>query len=476
MPRRVQDIIPAEHRSIRDIPVRPRASFKESSRLRKQALKEEENEIRESITIAKNRREEENSKDNTEIPISRIEVPSRMMPVTPPTQKVQSRIRIGKWPIITFVVIAAIVIAGYFASTYYSQATFTIIPKVVPVIVNGTYVAQSTLQSSGLSYEIITLKKSATSTVPAVNGALTNTKATGKVTFYNSYSSQSVRLIAGTRLTDGNDHVYRLASSIAIPAYTKKTDTIVPGKIVANIIADQAGQDYNISQTDSPIDLKIVAYANSPKYSTIYAKPVGAISGGFAGVKKIVSPSVMASTTANLKADISASLIEEIKSKIPVGYIMYDKGYVTTFTSPIIGGSSATSATISIDGTMYGIAFPINRLAETFAGAQTISLFGPFSYTVPGIETLKVVITNLKDFSPTKKGALVLSAKGNLKIVGTIPVEEIKKKLSGISLVATQDVFKLYSSVIESGSGELAPPWAKIPTDISRVKVIVEEP
>jgi hypothetical protein len=154
---------------------------------------------------------------------------------------------------------------------------------------------------------------------------------------------------------------------------------------------------------------------------------------------------------------------------------MFDKGYVAVFGAPIIGGN-ASSTNISLSGTLYGIIVPKNRLIEAFAGDQTISLFKSFSYTAPGLESVDSVITNLKDFSPTKKGALVIHAKGDMKIIGTIPVEEIKKKLAGLPLAKTQDIFKLYSPVIESGSGELAPPWAKIPTDLKRLKVIVKEP
>ena len=71
--------------------------------------------------------------------------------------------------------------------------------------------------------------------------------------------------------------------------------------------------------------------------------------------------------------------------------------------------------------------------------------------------------------------ALVLRAKGDIKLVGTVPVDDITKKLEGISLAKTQDVFKSYSAVIASGSGELVPPWAKIPNNPKRISITVKE-
>ena len=369
-----------------------------------------------------------------------------------------------------------IVGVAYFASGYYSQATFTIIPKIIPVSVNSTYVAQGSTDSTGLTYDIVVLKRYATTTVSAKNSPITNTKAVGKVTFYNLSSNQSIRLIAGTRLSADNGLVYRLSSSIVIPGYTKPANDVIPGKITANITADQSGQQYNITQNDKMTDFKIVAYFGQTKYTTVYGKPVSAISGGFSGVKKIINPSTLASTTAKLKAGITELLSKDIKSSIPSGYIMYDKNFVNTFANPVVGGTDSNTATVSLEGTTYAIILPETKLIETFAGLQTTGLFGSFAYTVPGLESLDVNITNLKDFSPSKKGALVFKAKGDMKIIGTIPVDELKNKLKGLSLSKTQDVFKSYSQIIESGSGELAPPWANIPTDLNKIKVIIQEP
>lgn len=472
MPRRVQDIIPAEKRSIREVSVSPRIT-KPVIRVKKPVVEEKIEQIEQVEEVV----EPKVKKDVTNIEINKVNIlNNRRIPITPPVINTKTRSKLYKWPLITLISLLIIVGVAYFASSYYAQATFTIIPKVVPVSINSTYVAQGSTDSTGLTYEVITFKRSATTTVSSTNGPVTNTKAVGKVTFYNSYSSQSIRLIAGTRLSADNGLVYRLSSSIVIPGYTKSGSTIVPGKITTSITADQPGQQYNIAQSDSMTDMKVVAYKGQPRYTTVYAKPISAISGGFSGVKKIVSPTALASTTAKLKAEITETLSNDIKSLIKPEYIMYERNFVNTFTSPVIGGTDSSQATVSLEGSMYAIVLPRSKLIETFVGSQVTSLFGSFAYTAPGLELLDVNITNIKDFSPTKKGALVFKAKGDMKIIGTIPVDEIKDKLKGLSLSKTQDIFKSYSPVIESGSGELAPPWANIPTDLNKIKVVVQEP
>ena len=481
MPRRVQDIRPAERRSIRDIEInteesakatRVKKSLPESSRRGAKAIKVpgiKKTSTAEELEVTEVEGEE----------VVPIHKPSanvfQRMPITPPTMIRRPSRRIGLWFTIGFGLVVLIIGAAYIASVKYSKASFTIIPKVIPLNLNGTYVASANQNDTSITYELVTVKDSATLTVPASSGPQTSTKASGKVTFYNTSSNQTIRLIAGTRLSSEKGLIYRLSSSIVIPGYTKPAGTIVPGKINAGIVADQAGQNYNLDQSELNGDFKIVAYKGTNKYETIYAKPLSAITGGFVGVKKIVSPSVLASTTASLKSQLTTSLLQKLKGMVPAGSIMYDGSYVSQFSAAEIGGTEKNAATVTIQATLYGIAFKQNKLIETLAGNQSTTLFGQFKYTAPGLEELQVNITNLKDYSPSKKGTLVLRVKGAMRLLGTVPVDEIKTKLAGISLAETQNIFKLYGPVIESGSGELAPPWAKIPTDLSRITVTVKE-
>ncbi|MFA6294856.1 MAG: hypothetical protein WC666_00340 [Candidatus Paceibacterota bacterium] len=438
MPRRVEDIVPANHREIHDV--------------------------------------------TRDIHVRRVKEPLKRMPITPPPPpQRREKSRHFKWLAVTLGIFVIIAIAGYFASTLYSKAIFTIVPKVVPIVINGTkpYIAEASSEKVSkngiIPYKLVTIRATASTTVAATNGATTNTKSTGKVTVYNNFSAQPIRLIAGTRLSGDNNLLYKLTSSIVVPGYTKSTTgTIVAGKINVSIIADQPGQNYNISKLGIVGDLKIVAYKGSVKYDSVYARLLTDIAGGFSGTKKIINPALMASTTAALKTNLTTSLLSQVKSQIPEEYIMYDSNYITTFGVPMTGDGKPGTATVSEQGTIYAILFPRKALIDALAGSSATSLFEPFSYTAPGLESLDVVINNIKDFSPDKKTSLVIHAKGNVKLIGIVPIEEIKGKLAGISLIETESVFRTYSSVIESATGELLPMWAKVPKNVSRIEINIK--
>ena len=463
MPRRVQDIVPGEHRHVRDVP---------AERQVERAKPERPKIVRET----KDAEPEQEIKIHHK-PLGPLgPVSKKHLLVTPPPPRAKRQGNRLKWLILALSIIAIIGIIGFVASSYYSRATFTITPKVIDVPVNGTFVAQIASATSTLAYEVVTVKGAASSTVAATDGPSISTKSTGKITLYNSYSNQPVRLIAGTRLSSDGNSIYRLPGSVIIPGYTNPSGTIMPGKTVVSIVADQPGQAYNLTKSDNVDNFKVVAYKGGPRYESVYAKMATDISGGFVGVKKITDASAVASTTAKIKAYLTTSLLAQAKSAVPQGYIMYDNSYISSFATPDVGGVIERSATITLQGTVYGIIFKKNELLAKISNGQSGMSFGSFSYTSPGLEELQVAIVNLKDFSPSKKVSLVMKVKGDVKLIGTVPVDDIVKKLEGISLAKTPDVFKSYSSVIASGTGELVPPWAKIPKNPKRIAVTVQMP
>lgn len=459
MPRRVQDIVPNNHRSIRDIPI-------------------ERNTIHAPVEPPR-RRSSRTSPDtdikhqNSTHKESVSEISEKRASFVPPPQNNKPR-RSRKIFFISIILIVMVTGMAYVASAYFSHATFTISPKTIPIEVNSTYVAQNTTESS-LKYDLAVVKGSASVTVPAIDGPEISTSAKGKITIYNNYSSQPQRLIAGTRFADSSGHIYRLTSSITIPGYTGSSDSPIPGKTVAEVTADKPGQEYNISKNTFSENLSIVAYKGTPRYGVMYGQLNTDIMGGFVGTKKTVAEGTLASSTQELRSKITADLLAQIASTMPEGYIMYSDGYIVEFSPATVDGSDPKSANVKMSGTMYGIIFSQNELVDRIAGKETTSAFEEFGYSTPNLESLDFVISNQKDFSPQKENTLIFKLTGKLNLVGSIPIQELKIKLSGLSLQDTTAILKLYKPVIdiEKSSGRVTPPWSKVPSNIERITVDV---
>ena len=383
------------------------------------------------------------------------------------------------WLVVFIVIVAAVAGTAYAASAYFSKATFTIVPVEADASLSGiTIVANGTSTPGTLRYEVIRETGVATTSVPATDGAYISTKSSGTVILYNSYQKAPQRLIAGTRLSSDPGLVYRLTGSVSVPGYSTAGGTVIPGSIRATVVADQAGDQYNLSRNAGANGLHVIAYSGSDRYGAIYAKLSSDITGGFTGTRKTVEPSLIATTTQTLQASLAKSLRDKALTGVPAGYVMYQSAYATAFDPASIGGSAKGSATISVSGTLYGITFKKTDLAAKLVGPQKIAVFQGSPFQASGIESLTFAITNPDTFSPARLTALIAKVSGNVKLTGVIPVDEIRRKLAGLSLPATRDVFASYSSVVDisKSSGELFPSWASgVPNDPSRISVQVRD-
>lgn len=464
MPRRVEDIIRSDRRTVRDIPRPEKPADKPH---RKEQVSDSE---AESVPIRR----------NTTAPLHVTPPP----PKEPPRARRPRASRASKARKIGVGVFLAVIllVAGtaYVASTYFSHATFTIVPVTLPVTAtNTTIVVTATTTPGYLRYEVVRYTGSASTTLPAIDGTVVSTKATGTVTLFNSYAKDGQRLIAGTRFAGENGQIYRLSSSVFIPGYTSSGVGTSPGTIRATLVADAAGSQYNMARNDGGSVLHIVAYQGSPRYDTVYAKAYTGMTGGFAGTKKIVNPQVLASTTADVQAALTRSLAAQALAHVPEGYVTYPTAYGTSFAPTDVSGSDPKKAVVTVSGTLYSIVFKQRELAAKLAGPDNMSRFGSAQYSITGLESLNFTITNPSTFRATKLNTLIARLSGSITLTGVVPTDEIRHKLAGMPLADTRQVFASYGSVIDisRSSGELFPSWASaVPKDESRISVVVKKP
>ena len=478
MVRRVEDIIPANHRSIRDVSVRAKSGSSKSEKT--EVIETKKHTASESIEHGKHVHIDKIKSDNKE-PISSHKV--SFIHSEKPRRKSTGL----RWLLLTVGVIVLFAGLGYIASVYFARATFTITPKNVSMEINNTFLAfdstQNTIVASGtIPYSFITVRGVASSTVPATIGPAISTKAQGPITIYNSFGTQAQRLVAGTRFINSSGKVYRLTSSVVVPGLTSPSKTVVPGTVSTTLVADQPGDAYNITGADSVSDFKIMSFKGTPKYDSIYARLTAPIVGGMVGTQSIVSPSVMASSTTQIRANLTADLLQQIHATLPSGYVMYDSGYVSSFATSTVTSIDKTHSILTVQGSVSGMIFKTTDLISRLADPTAISAFGSLKYDTLGLESLSVNIINsaasttsslstkTKNSTPTTaKPIISMKIKGTIKLIGVVPTAEITKKVLGKTSDEAEKVFKQYAPIIESVDGEVMPPWSKIPTNPDRV-------
>jgi hypothetical protein len=431
----IQDIISTDRRTIRSVPVR-RLSI---SSIRD--IKEDRENVGRENPRGKNRI---------------IEEPNEEDRIVRKPKKTKSS---SKFLLSFFIVFICIAIIGVALSLLYTKGVVTITPVTQEFNVNGTLTVKKESGVNDLRYDVITADHESSRTVPATNGPLIQTKAKGTITLYNNYLNTAQKIVAGTRISNSKGLIYRTLTTVSIPGKKVVSGKTVMGSISVAVIADQAGENYNMKAADLAGDFKIVAYKGTPKYSTIYGRIKTEITGGFSGTKKIVSSEILKKTETELKDEIKKELISQIKLIVPKDYTFFDDAYTIEYEvsepGPIVSGIS----NFTIKGTIYGLIFNNKNLLKAIA-LKELKVFPTQSYDIKGLQDLNFEIKNIKDFSPKKGTSLTFSIKGHITLTGTFDEMDLKNNLRGISLKNSNEVFRKYSS-ISNAYAVITPFWMR---------------
>jgi len=103
-------------------------------------------------------------------------------------------------------------------------------------------------------------------------------KAAGKITIYNECSTGPQTLVINTRFLSKEGKIFRINKAVKIAGFTKPEDKIIPGSVIADVVAEEPGESYNINSTSFTIPK--LQELNSWKFSCLYARSEQAMSGG----------------------------------------------------------------------------------------------------------------------------------------------------------------------------------------------------
>jgi|AntRauTorckE6833_2_1112554.scaffolds.fasta_scaffold00138_11 hypothetical protein len=173
--------------------------------------------------------------------------------------------------------------------------------------------------NESLGYRIIELAKESEKVVEAQSEELVQSKASGEITIFNEYSENSQTLIKNTRFESTNGRIYRIEDSIKVPGYTESNGDLTPGQLTVIVYADEIGEDYN---TESD-DFTIPGFEGQEPFDFFYAKTNTPISGGFDGIRKIVSQEDIGSATTELQEEVKSKLLDELNNQVTEEFYIY---------------------------------------------------------------------------------------------------------------------------------------------------------
>ncbi|MDO9230947.1 MAG: hypothetical protein Q7U36_00490 [bacterium] len=217
-----------------------------------------------------------------------------------------------------FGLISSLAVLAIIAYLFLPKATLKITAKVKTQSVDSNITGSITAVSSDFEKEIIPAKiVSAESSITenfkaSGDKSVSNQKSRGKITIYNEYNASPQPLVATTRFLSSNGKIFRLVTGVTIPGMETVRGETKPGTVEATVVADTAGESFNIG----PDKFSIPGFEGSgaEKYTKFYAKSDTAMSGGGSGNQ--TANYITDSDVTSAKAKSLTKLNEEIKNKL----------------------------------------------------------------------------------------------------------------------------------------------------------------
>ncbi|MBU4348015.1 hypothetical protein KJ671_00720 [Patescibacteria group bacterium] len=384
-----------------------------------------------------------------------------------PIKKIFSFEKIPTKTISTLIVSCLII---YIAVAILPKADLKIITKKVEWTYNDSIITKT---SAKIDYknliipnQVFTQTNNTTMYFSATGKKEVKDKASGVITIYNSYSSSPQTLVINTRFLSPEGKLFLLTKTIVVPGAKISEGKIIPSSIDADVVADEAGEDYNIG----PVKLfSIPGFKGGPKYDAFYGESKDNMIGGFVGEVSYPTSSDISVASKKIKETLESNLKNTLYSQIPDDFKILEGASSFSILNQDIKEAVDENNKFSIfgEGELVIIAFNEADLMDILtknAEEENKDLYQLKDYDLEyGIARMDVDSGRLSfpiDFKS------VLSYK--------IDVENLKKEIIGKSDIDLRKaIFSL--SGLDTANVSLWPFWVKnVPAKLNKINIVID--
>lgn len=349
-------------------------------------------------------------------------------------------------------------------------AEVTIIPHTETISFNDTiiFTRASTTPGDAVGYQIMTLRESAETEVPATTKQTVTEKAKGAVILYNKTNAPQ-RLVARTRLTAASGKIYRIAKDVTIPAQKTVSGKAVPGSAEVAVEAALPGEEYNTGLTD----FTIAGFVGTPKFSQFYGRSKTKIEGGFSGERLIAGADSIQAARTSLKNTLADKLAKQAVDSLPEGWILYKDGTFLDVAETQTNGSGDNTQTILLkeQGTLLAVLVSKEDMLRYVRNHKITDDANTIGYSATGLENLEFTIANRPELNIQTATSFAARLKGEAKLSALVSPEALTADLEGVSSDKAAEVFKKYAG-IERAEFRISPSFLQsFPDTKDRIRV-----
>src|SRR3989338_6062535 len=159
--------------------------------------------------------------------------------------------------------------------------------------------------------QLFSIDKVVSQTFPVTGEKDVAQKARGKMKIYNAYGTTPQVLIATTRF-EKDGLIFRTLTTVTVPGTKVANGEITPGTVDVEVVADKAGETYNISSGKFVIPA-FNERADAGRYEKIYGETTEPMKGGMIGQAKVVTENDYNQAKETLQAQLQKDIDEGLK-------------------------------------------------------------------------------------------------------------------------------------------------------------------
>ncbi|MEX0933119.1 MAG: hypothetical protein WDZ74_00050 [Candidatus Paceibacterota bacterium] len=368
--------------------------------------------------------------------------------------------------VIGIFLITVLIFGGFLATSYFSSATVTIVPRTESVVVNEELVVSGD-QGGGLplAYEVFSVDEEVSQSLEGESEEEVERSAMGRIVIYNAHSEENQALITNTRFKSANGNIYRIGSSVVVPGIRNDGS---PGSLEVTVTSDGVGEKYNLTSGR----LTIPGLEGTDLYDGMYAEVKEPLTGGFVGVVQTVDADDEEEAREQNRVELETLLNARITEVLPPEYLFVPGSIVVEFTE-LPNTSEDDAVEVTTRGTLYGVMFKQDLLASYIANNyldgynnQPLLFSDPSSLTF-SFEDESIELSDIQD-------ELEMTIEGNVELAWVVETARVKEVLAGTKRGEFQTNVSAIPGV-HSARLELVPGFARsIPSNPDKIQVLLE--
>lgn len=370
--------------------------------------------------------------------------------------------------------VAVLLIGAVFGlSALLSKTTLTVYPVFNEPVVNAEFTAYPDRREGSLSYEVITIETTDEAQVKATGEEYAETKTEGFIEIIKT-TPGAEQLVKNTRFRSPDGLIFRIQEGVTVPGAIKdSTGSTVPGTIRAKVVADAAGENYNLA---AGVKLDVPGFKESnlnELYSAITAVVREPLAGGFKGQKFIINDAELATARQKLQQELRDALLLRIKSEVPAGFTTFEAAVALTFQELPTVSYGENLVTIREQAFLQ---MPLFKEADfaAFLAKETIPSYDREPVRITDTAALEFSYSDLSTNSTNIANLTALTFKivGKPTIVSEFDAEKLQSDLAGKAKTSISTVLTAHPG-IKSARVASKPFWRRsFPDDASDIEIL----